>query len=199
MSTFKQQLFLQFASQGLQASSVTFMNEYQPKKDNRFHYEGITYEIAPPRLHENSIEFEISSKVPQDDLSDRDDFTTYFAAIKEFLINDPKQPEDIDLENIIHQDMDGDETKERDYVRLVYRYHFADMYDDATISTEMARAQQDPDAFALPALPNVNTLAGRVVLHCVQRFMHEESMIRMRRLIEANQEVRQGFSKPAAR
>lgn len=199
MSTFKQQLFLQFANQGLHASSAAFMNEYQPKKDNRFNYEGITYEIAPPRLHENSIEFEISSKIPQDELTGRDDFTTYFAAIKEFLIHDPKQPEDIDLENIIHQDMEGEETKERDYVRLIYRYRFADMYDDATVAAEIARARQDPDGSGLPAIPNVNTLAGRVVLHCIQRFMREESTIRMRRLIEANQEVRQGFSKPAAR
>ena len=113
MSTFRQQLFHQFASQGLAASIEAFNAQYQPKKENRFNFEGITYEIGPARLSEDSITFEISSKIPQDELDDRDDFASYFAAIQDFLKHDTKQPEAADMESIV-QEIGAEETKERD-------------------------------------------------------------------------------------
>jgi len=69
------------------------------------------------------------------------------------------------------------------------------MYSDADVATTIARCQQDPDAHPVPDIANVNTLAGRVVLVCVQDFMQQEATARMQRLIEANQEVRQTFGK----
>ena len=197
MATCRQQLFHQFASQGLAASIEAFNVQYQPKKDNRFNVEGITYEIGPARLNEDSITFEISSKIPQDELDDREDFTSYFAAIQHFLKHDAKQPEASDMENIV-QEVGGEETKERDYVRLRYRYAFHEMYSDAAIAAEIARQQQDPSPRPIPEITNVNTLAGRVVLLCVEDCMHQETTARMQRLIEANQEVRQVFSKQLA-
>ena len=197
MTTFRQQLFHQFASQGLAASINAFNAQYQPKKDNRFNVDGITYEIGPARLHEDTIAFEISSKIPQDELDDRDDFASYFAAIQECLKHDARQPEASDMENIV-QEVGGEETKERDYVRLRYRYAFHEMSGDAAIAAEIARLQQDPGARPVPEITNVNTLAGRVVLLCVEDCMHQETTARMQRLIEANQEVRQVFSKQLA-
>ncbi len=198
MTTFRQQLFLQFAVKGLVASLDEFREQYQTKKDNRFHHDGITYEIGAAQLKDNAIEFELSSKVPQDELSNRDDLTSYFAAIKDFLSDDSKHPEDIDMENIVHQNIDNDETKERDYVRLLYRYSFDEMYDNAAVARDVERiVQQDPQARVLPEVPNVNTPAGRMVLLHVEDFMQREVAERMRRLMDANQEVRQAFSKPA--
>lgn len=197
MATFRQQLFHQFASQGLAASIEAFNVQYQPKKDNRFNVDGITYEIGPARLSEDNITFEISSKIPQDELDDREDFASYFAAIQDFLKHDAKQPAASDMENIV-QEVGGEETKERDYVRLHYRYAFHEMYSDATIAAEIARLHKDPKVRPAPEITNVNTLAGRVVLLCVEDFMHQEATARMQRLIEANQEVRQVFSKQLA-
>ena len=65
MSNFRQQLFHQFASQGLATSIDAFKTQYQPKKENRFNIDGITYEIGPARLDGDSITFEISSKIPR--------------------------------------------------------------------------------------------------------------------------------------
>lgn len=194
MSNFRQQLFHQFASQGLATSIDAFKTQYQPKKENRFNIDGITYEIGPARLDGDSITFEISSKIPQDELDDREDFDTYFSAIQDFLKQDAKQPTAIDMESIV-QEVGGEETKERDYVRLRYSYLFNEMYSDAAVAAAMARFQQDPVAHAVPDIANVNTLAGRVVLVCVKDFMQQEATTRMQRLIEANQEVRQSFGK----
>ena len=96
MSNFRQQLFHQFASQGLATSIDTFKTQYQPKKENRFNIDGITYEIGPARLNGDSITFEISSKIPQDELDDREDFASFFSAIQDFLKRDAKQPAAID-------------------------------------------------------------------------------------------------------
>ena len=197
MSNFRQQLFHQFASQGLATSIETFKTQHQQKKENRFNVDGITYEIGPARLDGDSITFEISSKIPQDELDDREDFASFFSAIQDFLKHDAKQPAAIDMENIV-QEVGGDETKERDYVRLRYNYLFSEMYSDAAVATTMARCQQDPGAHPVPDIANVNTLAGRVVLMCVQDFMQQEATARMQRLIEANQEVRQTFGKHLA-
>jgi len=194
MSNFRQQLFHQFASQGLTTSIEAFKTQYQPKKENRFNVDGITYEIGPARLDGESITFEISSKIPQDELDDREDFSSYFSAIQDCLKHDTKQPTAVDMENII-QEVGGEETKERDYVRLRYSYAFNEMYNDTDVAAAIARIQQDPMAHPVPDIANVTTLAGRVVLLCVEDFMQQEATRRMQRLIEANQEVRQAFGK----
>jgi hypothetical protein len=196
MANFRQQLFQEFASKGIAASIEAFNTKYQPKKDSRFNIDGITYEIGPARLNEDHIEFEISSKIPQDELTDRADFDSYFSAIRDMLENDTKRPTDIGMDNIVH-DMGGEETKERDYVRLLYRYRFDELYTNEQIAAEMARVQQNPTGRQPPEIPNVNTLAGRVLLLCVEDFMQQEATARMQRLIEANQQVRQAFSTKA--
>lgn len=196
MSGFRQQLFHQFVASGVTRCIESFKTQYEAKRENRFHLDGITYEVSDPAITGDAIELEISSKIPQDDLP-RNEFTNYFTAIGEFLAGDAKRPEEMDMENIVQQDADGESTKERDYVRLRYRYDFDEMYNDDTVAERLVAVQKEPEAFTLPEIPNVNTLAGRVVLSCVEDFMQQEASQRMQRLIEANQEVRQGFGNAA--
>jgi hypothetical protein len=198
MSNFRQQLLHEYASKGIVASVAAFKDQYQPKKESRFNIDGITYEIGPARLQGEYIEFEISSKVPQDELQDRSDFEQYFSAIKDVLGNDAKQPEEIGMDNIVH-DVGSEEVKERDYVRLLYRYRFDELYAQDALSAELERLQKDPSARQIPNIPNVNTLAGRVLLLCVEDFMKQEATTLMNRLIEANQEVRQQSVKSTGR
>lgn len=192
MSNFREQLFQQFASQGIVQSIGEFKDKFQPKKENRFNVDGITYEISPVRVHPMGLEFEISSKIPQEEITDRNDFEAYFAAIKEVLADDSRHPAAMDMENIVH-DVDGEEFKERDYVRLCYQYTFEEMCDNEAIGAEVARLQKDPGARPLPEVANVNTLTGKVVLLCVEDFFRQEATLRMQRLIEANQQVLQTF------
>lgn len=197
MSGFRQQLFHQFVDKGVTKCIESFKTQYQAKRENRFHLDGITYEVSPPAINGDAIELEISSKIPQDDL-DREEFTNYFAAIEEFLASDAKRPQDMNVRSTTQQEADGESTKERDYVRLRYRYGFEEMYDNDTVAERIAAVQKDPQTYTLPEISNVNTLAGRVVLSCVEEFMQQEATERMRRLIEANQEVRQTFIKATA-
>ena len=98
MSNFRQQLLHEYAAKGITSSVAAFKEKYQPKKESRFSLDDITYEIGPARLQSEYIEFEISSKVPQDELQERSDFDQYFSAIKNVLSNDPKQPEEIGMD-----------------------------------------------------------------------------------------------------
>jgi hypothetical protein len=196
MPNFREQLFQRFASQGIAVSIEGFQSKYQPKKENRFNVDGITYETSPARLSANALEFEISSKIPQDELDSRDDFESYFAAIKALVDHDEKRPAAMDMENIV-QEIGGEDVKERDYVRLRYRYDYGEICSNDKIAAEVARLQQDPSARALPELPNVNTLAGKVMLVCIEDFFREEATVRMERLIEANQEVRETLKRQA--
>lgn len=192
MSNFREQLFQQFASQGIAVSIDEFKSKYQPKKENRFNVEGITYETSPARVSQAGLEFEISSKIPQEEITDRSDFEAYFEAIKSVLASDTRRPAAIDMENIVHE-VNGEEIKERDYVRLRYHYSFDEICDNEVVGTEVARLQKDPNARPLPHIPNVNTLTGKVVLICIEDFFRQEATLRMERLIEANQQVLQTF------
>jgi hypothetical protein len=192
MPNFREQLFLHFACQGIAGSIDTFQSKYQLKKENRFNFDEITYETSQVKLHEGSLEFEISSKIPQDELLDRNDFASYFSAIKEVIALDDKQPIATDMENIVHE-VGGEEVKERDYVRLRYRYHFDDVCNNDVIAAELDNYQQDPTSRKLPEIANVNTLAGKLVLLLIADFFQNEATARMDRLIEANQRVRQSF------
>lgn len=196
MSNFRELLFQRFASQGIAVSIEGFQSKYQPKKENRFNVDGITYETSPARLSDNAIEFEISSKIPQDELDSRDDFESYFAAIKTLVEHDEKRPVAMDMENIV-QEIGGEDVKERDYVRLRYHYGFGEICDNEKIAAEVTKVQKNPSSRVLPDLPNVNTLAGRVILVCIEDFFREEATLRMERLIEANQEVRGMFKRQA--
>jgi hypothetical protein len=192
MPNFREQLFLQFACQGIAGSIDTFQSKYQLKKENRFNFDEITYETSQVKLHEGSLEFEISSKIPQDELLDRNGFESYFSAIKDAIGRDEKQPIATDMENIVHE-VGGEELKERDYVRLRYRYSFDEVCSNDVIATELAKYQRDPSLRKLPEIANVNTLAGKLVLLLIEDFFQNEATTRMDRLIEANQQVRQSF------
>jgi hypothetical protein len=192
MPSFREPLFLQFACQGIDGSLNTFKSKYQPKKENRFNFDEITYETSPAKLSEGNLEFEISSKIPQDELLDRNGFESYFSAIKDAIGRDEKQPIATDMENIVHE-VGGEELKERDYVRLRYRYSFDEVCSNDVIATELAKYQRDPSLRKLPEIANVNTLAGKLVLLLIEDFFQNEATTRMDRLIEANQQVRQSF------
>lgn len=196
MANFREQLFLQYACQGITGSIEKFKSKYQPKKENRFNFDEITYETSPAKLSEGSLEFEISSKIPQDELIDRNDFESYFGAIKEVIAPDDKQPIATDMENILHE-VGSEEVKERDYVRLRYRYNLDEVCDNDVITKEIAKYQKNPSSRELPEIANVNTLAGKLVLLLIEDFFENEATERMDRLIEANQQVRKSFKKQA--
>jgi hypothetical protein len=190
MANFKQQFFQQFASLGLTELIADYRNRYEPKKGDRFNVEGITYEIGPAKITQDGIEFEVSSKIPQDELPGKADMVKYFEAVKTCMQRSGWVPLSIDMENIIRE-ISEEETKERDYVKLRYCLAEHTLYDDAMVNAELKRLQEQPGAVKLPDIPGVNTVAGRVVLNLLKRNVQHQAQAIMDDLIKANEETRQ--------
>jgi hypothetical protein len=190
MANFKQQFFLQFASLGLTELIADYRTRYEPKKGDRFNVEGITYEIGPATMSREGIEFEVSSKIPQDELPSKADMVRYFEAVKALMTQAGKVPSSIDMENIIRE-ISEEETKERDYVKLRYCLAENTLFDDNMVNTELKRLQEQPAAVKLPEIPGVNTVAGRVVLSLLKRNVQRHAKAIMDELIKANEETRQ--------
>ncbi|MDQ3831946.1 MAG: hypothetical protein M3361_22175 [Candidatus Tectomicrobia bacterium] len=190
MANFKQQFFLQFASIGLTELIADYRNRYEPKKGDRFNVEGITYEIGPAKVTQDGIEFEVSSKIPQDELPSKADMVRYFEAVRALMQRSGRVPLSIDMENIVRE-ISEEETKERDYVKLRYCLAEHTLYNDSLVNDELKRLQEQPEAMHLPDIPGVNTVAGRVVLHLLKHNVQRQAKAIMDELIEANEETRQ--------
>ena len=72
------------------------------------------------------MQFEISSKIPQDELKDHKDMKGYFAKIKKLASRFKNKPVSIEMENIV-LDTKKNTEKERDYVKLLYSYPLNDL------------------------------------------------------------------------
>jgi hypothetical protein len=190
MANFKEQFFQQFASLGLTELIAEYRARYEPKKGDRFNVEGITYEIGPASISPQGIEFEVSSKIPQDELPSKADMVKYFEAVKALMLQTGKIPLSIDMENIVRE-ISEEETKERDYVKLRYCLAEDRLYDDNRVSAELRRLHEQPAALKPPAIPGVNTVAGRIVLHLLKQNVQQHAKAIMDGLIKANEEIRQ--------
>jgi hypothetical protein len=190
MANFKQQFFLQFASLGLTDLIGEYRSRYEPKKGDRFNVEGITYEIGPAKYTQEGIEFEVSSKIPQDELPSKADMVKYFEAVKALTLQSGRVPLSMDMENIVRE-ISEEETKERDYVKLRYCLIENTLCNDAMVNAELKRLQERPEAVKLPEIPGVNTVAGRVVLSLLKKNVQHHARVIMDDLIKANQETRQ--------
>jgi hypothetical protein len=190
MANFKQQFFQQFASLGLTELIAEYRTRYEPKKGDRFNVDGITYEIGPATISPQGIEFEVSSKIPQDELPSKADTVKYFEAVKVLMLQVGRVPLSIDMENIVRE-ISEEETKERDYVKLRYCLAEHTLYDDNMVSAELKRLQEQPAALKPPEIPGVNTVAGRIVLSFLKQNVQGHARTIMDELIKANKEIRQ--------
>ena len=144
MATLKQILFREYADKGLSVIVEEMKKKYDQKKGRRFNYDNITYEISRGGVVDENMEFEISSKIPQDELKDHKDMKSYFAEIKKLASTFKNKPVSIEMENIV-LDTKKNTEKERDYVKLLYSYPLNDLYSDKKISEKiMTLWQEDP-------------------------------------------------------
>ena len=189
MATLRDQVFKEYALMGVNETIATFRSKFQVKKGDRFNYQGITYEIGPPSVGQGEIEFEISSKIPQDELSGSMTLDAYFKEVKKLIGRRGKKPFAIDKENIVRE-VGDDDVKERDYVKLKYRYEDSELYETKAI-VEQSAAMDEKELSSLPNVPGVQTVAGRLVLLALRDGLRAASHETMERLIEANEPVRQ--------
>ena len=189
MASLKGILFNQYAGEGLSQLIEELQSKYKPKKGRRFNQNDITYEISRPVLQDNSLEFEISSKIPQDELSSEKEKQAYFQAIKKIIGSEKKKPTSIERENIIW-DSKKETEKEREYVKLHYSYPLEDLYDDKEILKRCKDLEEGSAKEALPDIPGGFTTPGKIALLMVREKIQEFCRHHITILIEANKKVR---------
>ena len=187
MSNLKEILFAQLAGDGLTNLIEELQNKYKPKKGRRFHHNNITYEISRPGIKENFIEFEISSKIPEDELDSSKDMKSYFQEIKKIVTKGKEKPVSIEMENIVW-DSKKDTEKEREYVKLLYQYPLDDLYDDKEVISRFKKIKATSDLSSLPHIPGAYTLQGKLVLAMVKEKIMGLARNNVTNLVNANKE-----------
>jgi hypothetical protein len=189
MASLKSQLFQQYANEGLKTLTIECQNKYEPKKEDRFNFNGITYEIGSAQFTDEKLEFEISSKIPQDELSSKVTLQDYFQAIKDILVKVSNKPKSIDMENITRE-LGGNERKERDYVKLKYSYGVKKLFDEKKLIKELEELYSKGETDKIPDVPGITTPLGKMILIKVRDSVYSNAQQNMQDLIDANETVR---------
>ena len=189
MPTLKGLLFNQFAAEGLTALVEEMQSSYTAKKGRRFNHNNITYEISRPALKSNAIEFEISSKIPEDELKSPKEMQSYFDQMKKILEKSKNKPVSIERENIVW-DSKKETEKKRDYVKLQYRYALDDLFDNTVVSKRYEKAMSGHADPSVPDSPSAFTKAGKVVLGVVSETMQQLSKESLIELMDVNKKVK---------
>lgn len=190
MATLKQILFRKYTDQGLDIVIEEMKEKYDKKKGRRFNYDNITYEVSRGGVVDENMQFEISSKIPQDELKDNKDMKKYFTEIKKLASKFKNKPASVEMENIVlgaHKNTE----KERDYVKLLYSYPLNDLYSDKEIlkkTKEMSQQTEGekPTSKEMAAL----TQQGNLALQLVQESAQSLARQNIEDLISANKKAR---------
>ena len=190
MATLKQILFRKYTDQGLDTVIEEMKEKYDKKKGRRFNYDNITYEVSRGGVVDENMQFEISSKIPQDELKDNKDMKKYFTEIKKLASKFKNKPASVEMENIVlgaHKNTE----KERDYVKLLYSYPLNDLYSDKEILKKIKKMSQQtegekPTSKEMSALTQQGNLALQVVQESAQSLARQN----IEDLISANKKAR---------
>ena len=189
MPTLKGLLFSQYAAEGLSSLVEEMQSSYTAKKGRRFNNDNITYEISRPALKGNAIEFEISSKIPEDELKTPKKMQSYFDQMKKKLEKSKNKPESIERENIVWDSKKGTEKK-RDYVKLQYRFALDDLFDDKVVVNRHEKVLSGEVDSSMPNSSSAFTKAGNVVLGIVRETMQQRGKDSLLELMEVNKKVK---------
>ena len=192
MPTLKGLLFNQYAAEGLSLLVEELQSKYTAKKGRRFNHNNVTYEISRSSLNQGAIEYEISSKIPEDEIKNPKEMQAYFQQIKKILSKGKLKPESVEMENIVW-DSKKETEKKRDYVKLLYKFSLDDLFDDQVVSENhknIMAGQADPK---VPQSSRAFTMAGNVVLATVRDTIQNIGRDNVNSLIEANKDVKTGL------
>ena len=189
MPTMKGLLFNQFAAEGLNSLVEEMQSKYTTKKGRRFNHNNVTYEVSRPSLNDGAIEYEISSKIPEDEIKGTKEMQAYFQQIKKILSKGKSKPESIEMENIVWDSKKNTEKK-RDYVKLLYKIPLDDLFDDKVVAKRHENILAGNKEADIPHSASAFTMAGNVVLADVRDTMHNLGRNNVDNLIDANKQVK---------
>ena len=192
MPTLKGLLFNQYAAEGLSLLVEELQSKYTAKKGRRFNHNNVTYEISRSSLNQGTIEYEISSKIPEDEIKNPKEMQAYFQQIKKILSKGKLKPDSVEMENIVW-DSKKETEKKRDYVKLLYKFSLDDLFDDQVVAENHENIMAGKEDPKVPQSTSAFTMAGNVVLATVRDTIQNIGRDNVNSLIEANKDVKAGL------
>ena len=190
MATLKGILFSKYVDKGLNSLLEELQKKYGEKKGRRFNYNNITYEVSRSSLVDENIQFEISSKIPQDELKDRKDMKGYFTKIKKLATKFNKKPIAVEMENIII-DTKKNTEKKRDYVKLLYSYPLDELYSENEILKKTKGMTHQAQGEILHSeASGALTQQGNLALQLVKESIQSLARQNIEALLDANNKVK---------
>ena len=189
MATLKNILFSRYAGKALESLVIEMQKKYSEKKGRRFNHDNITYEVSRADVIDDNVQFEISSKIPQDELKGDGHMKNYFKEIKKLVTSLKLKPFSVEMENIV-LDTNKANEKERDYVKLLYRYPVDDLYSDKEISEKIKTMKSEEDKKALQEIKGALTPQGSIALQLVLESTKSFARKNIEQLIDANKQVK---------
>ena len=183
-------LICKYASRGRSRIIDEYKEKYLSKKGDRFFVEGITYEIGQIFHEEGELEIEISSKIPVEDIGEKNK-KKYFNLIKKEIEKQKLPPYYIAVEDIV-KEIGERKLKKRDYLRLKYRANPDHFYDDKAIMKTVENIQQTPED--IPSVPEVNSVPGKLVLAATEENFYLFIKGNMDDLIQLNQKAQKSYA-----
>ena len=190
MATLKQILFRKYTDKGLDVIIEEMKKKYDQKKGRRFNYDNITYEVSRGGVIDENMQFEISSKIPQDELKDHKDMKNYFAKIKNLASKFKNKPVSIKMENIV-LDTKKNTEKKRDYVKLLYSYPLDELYSEKEILEKTKGMKHQAQGETLPSeASGALTQQGNLALQLVKESIQSLARQNIDDLLGANKKIR---------
>lgn len=192
MGHLRDKIFYRNINDALDRLRGEFCAKYKPKKGERFFTNGITYEISGAKLLKDGIQFEISSKIPQEIFDKKGLNQKYFNEVKRLMNSRPKRPADVKMENIIHS-TSVSEVKERDYVKCTYLYKESELYTEKDVDRIVKDVLNK--TMKLPEIRGITTLPGQAVLYQMNESIYAGASANISDLINSNEDVMKKFGK----
>ena len=192
MSTLKGLLFNQFAAEGLTSLVEEMQSKYTAKKGRRFNYNNVTYEVSRPTLSEGTIEYEISSKIPENEVKTPKQMQAFFQQVKKFVSKGKFKPESMEMDHI-DLGLKNDAEKKRDYVKLLYKLQLDELFDDEEVAKRHKNIREGGKDQDVPHSASTFTSTGNVVLADVRDTMKNIARDNINNLIDANKKTKEAL------
>lgn len=195
MGNLRDKIFYRTVNDAIDALRGEYCAKYKQKKGNRFFINGITYEISEGKLQKETIQFEISSKIPQEIFDDKGINVKYFNEVKKLMNSKPKRPADVKMENIIHS-TSINEVKERDYVKCTYIYKESELYSEKEVDSTVKQVLSKK--MKLPEISGITTIPGQAVLYLIGTHIGSGAQTNIDDLIKSNDAMMKKFGKKSS-
>ena len=190
MSTLKGLLFSQYAAEGLTSLVEELQSKYTAKKGRRFNYNNVTYEVSRPTLSEGTIQYEISSKIPENNIKTPKEMQAFFQQVKKFIAKGKLKPESMEMDHI-DLGVKNDKEKKRDYVKLLYKLQLDELFDDEEVAKRHKNIREGGKDQDVPHSASTFTATGNVVLADVRETMKNIARDNINNLIDANKKTKE--------